>query len=252
MIEFIIGLFVFVFLFQSILGPILVRFTQWAKKYPAISAIESGMVPQSILEKIQAHSNGLEAIGFKTIGFFSISDFIPNVQGTFVLSLNSKDKTWAMVPVLECKGMEACYVEFCTEFSDDTEICTNNSDQLQAFIKTPDKKVFQFPKVVTVEMLYKVHDYLKYKHYKNRTVVLNGVGSEVRYLQSSLTKDFIKQSELGYYYFDSNDEKFRPTWKGSILMTWKLMFPMSLIQKMFIYLKSKGIMEEVRLLIRDH
>jgi hypothetical protein len=88
-------------------------------------------------------------------------DFMPNVNGTVALLLNEKYKTWAMVPVLKSKAMEICYVELCTEFSGQNELCTNNSTQLQAFIKTPAEKMLQFPKMKDLKILFKLHGHLK-------------------------------------------------------------------------------------------
>ncbi len=244
MLEFLLTLLVIFFLSQVLLGPVLVRYMQWARTDPEILPVLPNELAQPRMDKVAAYRKELEALGFDFIGYYDIPDLMPNVQVTFALLQNATLKIWAMVPVLRSKALEVCYVEFSTEFSDREELCTNNSSQLQAFIRTPGKKMFQFPKVNDPGTLLKLHHYLSGIHFRNKTVVMVGRDNALKYLKASITRDFIVQAELGFYYLDKDGEKFRPSWKGAILMTWKLVFPVNIIRKIWLNAKAKKIMKE--------
>lgn len=211
---------------------------------PRVEAIDLSSMPESIAEKIGSYCIKLENLDFKRVGYFELPDFMPNVLCRLSLLLNAVDKTWAMVAVLKSKHQEICYVEFCTEFFDGMEICTSNSSQLQGFIKTPCKKVFQFPMLIkNIDALYEAHNYLKNLHFGNKNITINGIGKERKYLESNLTKDFAQQAELGFYYLNCENTKYRPTWKGAILMTWKQIWPIGLIQRIILRKKAERILQ---------
>lgn len=245
MLEFFLALLVIFFLFQALFGPVLVKFTQWVRTDPEISAVPPDELPPSCLEKISVYRKELEALGFVFTGYYDIADLMPNVRVSFALLRNTKRKTWAMVPVLKSKPLEDCYVEFSTEFSDGEELCTNNSSQLSAFIKTPGKKIFQFPKVGDPGTLIELHDCLQDAHFRNKRVVMVGEDNALRYLKANITRDFIQQAELGFYYLDKDGEKFRLSWKGAVLMTWMLIFPINIIRKIWLHVTSKKMMTEM-------
>ena len=245
MTEIIVSIAVLLFLLQAIAGPLLVRLGVYARNRPEIVPIDPGRIPQPVADTMLGYCRGLEHIGFAVIGFFDLPDFMPNAHTTFALFLNDGDKTWAIVAAVQSKVAGTCYMEFCTEFRDATELCTNNSKELQGFVKTPGKSMFQFPAVSDASLLYQAHTYLRNAHFGNRTVALNGVGEEVKYLETALTKDLVKQAELGYYYLNRSGTKFRPTLKGAALMTWRLMWPIGTIRKILQRHAARGILKEV-------
>jgi len=45
----------------------------------------------------------------------------------------------------------------------------------------------------------------------------------------SMTADFDRQVKAGRFYLNDRANVYRPTWKGTCLMTWKFLFPVSVI-----------------------
>ncbi len=235
-----------IILTQALLGPFLVRFTAWARRKPNITPTTLAGLPESVAERIMHSCAEVESLGFRTVGLFAAPDWIPKVYVRFVLLVKPEDKTWAMVTVITSASiLRTHHVEFCTEFSDETELCTNNAPQLPSFAELPYKQVSRFPKLKDVRRLYDAHIHLKATRFGNKTPILNGVGEEVQYMESALTKDFERQADAGYYYLQTGEEKFFPTWKGAVLMTWKIMWPVGAVRRILIRMKANSILQEM-------
>lgn len=124
------------------------------------------------------------------------------------------------------------HVEFCTEFSDGGEICTNNSSELSALKKLSEKQIFQFPDVRGADLLYRIHCEMVRRHAPEAQKSLPAPGQEVAHLRASWTKDLERQADVGYMQLDAAGGVYRPTLPGAFLMTWKLLPPVSWIRRL--------------------
>jgi hypothetical protein len=244
--ELILVIAVVVLLVQAIMGPVLVRFNIWGRKNPEIKVVDFDEMESYIADKINAYCIELEKLGFEAIELFCLPDLMSNPVGPFAILLNEQGKTWAMVVFMKSDTAGTFHIEFCTEFFDESELCTNNSTQLTSFAKAYRKEVFQFPKQDDIGLMYAAHKHLINTHFGGRSAVLNGVGNEQEYLEASFIKDFVKQAELGYYYLDRSGTKYRPTLKGAILMTWKLIWPIGAFRKLLRSINAQNILREIR------
>jgi hypothetical protein len=46
-----------------------------------------------------------------------------------------------------------------------------------------------------------------------------------------MARDNVHQARAGYWYLDPRDGRYRPTWRGAALMTWKLAWPVGAIRR---------------------
>jgi hypothetical protein len=117
------------------------------------------------------------------------------------------------------------YLEFATDFSSGRCINSNNSNNPNVFKIDPENIIFKFPGLQDSRLLYQAHRRLLMLHAPREKSVLPSEGMEIPHLSSSIKKSFDKQVEYGYYYQDGETGDYRPTWKGAILMTVRVAWP---------------------------
>ena len=65
------------------------------------------------------------------------------------------------------------------------------------------------------------------------------------FLRKSQLKEQAKYSESGYYYHDEEHRVYRLTWRGAILMSWKLLWPIKQIRAILGRVKAARLLREV-------
>jgi hypothetical protein len=118
---------------------------------PEFLSIAPGGYPVGALEFFNLNTSDLEREGFSLVGDAVQSGFVPNVTTYIRLLVNRSAGdaamcAWAETKVRDTKKTHK-YVEFCTEFSSNIEINTNNSKTPPAFKNIPEKRILQFPQI---------------------------------------------------------------------------------------------------------
>jgi len=229
-------LFLFILLtLPYTLAPIIVRFRTSHPASPEFEPVGTGQLPPDVAHNFYRFIYAMSADGFLLVGYFRQLAYMPGVG--FFLALLKNPATSDMVYMIEMFAnngitpMRAAQVEFCTDFSDGTEISTNNGQQPSIHKVNSEMKIFRFPDVFNPNLLYRIHRRLCANLAPGVEPVLPTDGMEVFRLSYGTVKEIKKQAEFGYYYLDEQKGVFRPTWKGAYLMTWRLAWPVSSIIK---------------------
>jgi hypothetical protein len=125
---------------------------------------------------------------------------------------------------------QSCLTEFSTEFANSPEINTNNSKVLSVFDNSNFKITSVVPGLENPSLLYKVHKSITSasRDEINELPLPERVAEE---LERDFDKTFRRQSEAGYFYKDESTATYRPTAKGALIMSWKLLWPVGPIRK---------------------
>lgn len=122
------------------------------------------------------------------------------------------------------------YVEFCSSYDNDLEVNTNNSTQSTVFCRLPERQNHSLPTIVDPAVLYAIHRNFTSGIAASRKPLPAGpIEGEV---QQEWGRVLRRQAEVGYFKYDESDQTFRPTAKGAILMSWKLIWPVGAIRRM--------------------
>jgi hypothetical protein len=225
-IDIIFGALIFI---PFVVVPIVVLFIFRMPARPEFSSIAPGGYPVGVLDFFNQNSSALEREGFSMVGDAVQTGFLPNVTTYIRLMVNrqagdSAMCAWAETKVGDTKKTHK-YVEFCTEFSSNKEVNTNNSSTPPAFKNIPEKLLFQFPQIHDVHQLYEIHN-RETANFTDRFTrkVLPPQGREIEHLSTSMTKDLDRQVRTGYLFFDRSANVYRPTFKGAFLMTMNSIF----------------------------
>src|SRR5262249_19873710 len=130
------------------------------------------------------------------------------------------------------RSLRKTQVEFCSELTSGLELNTNNGDGVGCDAPHPSKQVFAFPGVDDVERLYRLHWRLAQEAALGDAVRRPAAGAELDELVRGWEHDNARQAGLGYWYLDADGARYRPTWKGALLMTWKLAWPVGALRRL--------------------
>ncbi len=121
------------------------------------------------------------------------------------------------------------YTEFTSCFANSLEVNTNNSSTPRVFGITPDKQVTSLPGVVNASQIYAVHRYLT-ASIPDEMEPLPSADRIAQRFSVDWSRTLRTQTELGYMFRDTATSTYRPTPKGALLMTWKMLWPVKPIR----------------------
>ena len=219
-------------LWRYILGPFVIWRKGRIQPVVTFDTLEAHELPSKILQVFESQVTALKHEGFSLVAYLRKSDRVT----TFLALMANHDSgdVAVLIDITAGAGAESVHtssVEFGTEYTDGLEILTNSSSQVSVFRKTRARLVFKFPEVRDPRALYAIHRRLLAAHRSRSNVVLAVEGGEIQELARSIERDVARQESHGYYYLDPVAAVYRPTFKGAVLMTWRVAWPGSVIRR---------------------
>ncbi len=236
---------------QYFIGPIAIYFTHYQLANPQFIPIEIEDARRQLPASYYEHIDTLQALGFSPVAHLYSKGQVNSTTLFLTLFMNSTQGDAAMVTQIECQigtspRTSVHYTEFYTEFADGCELNTNNSHLPSAYSPILGKEIYRMRKVKDPQTLYRIHRYLLGE--KTRAIsILPPVGEVVTELCRSMQIDLNKQVEAGYFYLDMVSQKYRPTWKGAILITWKLVWPIGMIRTFIENRRNERLIKQINL-----
>ncbi len=124
------------------------------------------------------------------------------------------------------------YLEFTAQLRNGTQIDTRNSRHLTRTPPFREKKVYPFPQITNPRQLLKLHRRLVERFAPHEEAVLPPRGEELEAMRQGVIRDLQRMRRMGYLIHDEMENVYRPTWKGAILMTLRIIWPISTFRRM--------------------
>ncbi len=140
----------------------------------------------------------------------------------------------------------ACYVECFTKFVGGGTLLVNNNTQPTVFGRVAHKRVECFPQVRDPARIVAIHRALVHRS-PEHTLPIDGMGEPVGFLIGATVRELEQQVGTGYLWLDRPAQVYRPTWKGALLMSWKLLPPMSQIRAVIARRRAAARLRELGL-----
>lgn len=222
-------------LLPFILGPVLVKTTQRLPAKPRFEHIDPNEgLSSEVYELFKASLGPMQEIGFTEQVFLRQDEQMPGQTVNLCALTNPQTHDMGMVvhmmqQVEAGKPIKVPYVEYFTRYEDETSVTTNNNDEIMPFPKQEGRRTTQVPEIKDPKRVHEIHRVLMGvdQHGPIKPAPMAD-GLEATVIES-MVKEFETQIGTGYLVLDPGGECFRPTWKGAILMTWKLCWPVSAI-----------------------
>jgi hypothetical protein len=192
----------------------------------------------------------LTPVGFTTAAHIWITNEAPRSIMFLSLFENPAARVRAMLITIYTGSGKALrrqtVLAFSTELTDGSEVATNNTATLSSTPACPTRTIVNLPAVRDPAELFQIH-----------TAVLDQVGAMVA-RRLPLNGDPVDRQrqytrreqerfvEAGYLYPEMEGAYYRATWKGAVLMAWKLLWPVSAIRQARLRQRSQALLRACR------
>jgi hypothetical protein len=207
-------------LLPFVVGPVRMRARQWQAADPAYAPDDGARLPPAVGRVAAA----VRALGFRDRGTWR-HDGSAQATGWAVLLEHPRAGDVAKVlVVLTRRGRVSVTLAFQTRFAGGAQVVTSNSRVVAGFPPPPEVTSAWLPEVRNPPALYRVHERLRDAVGGTRGRI--GVGPDpAGYLREGSARSQAAWVAAGYYRPDAARGVVRPTWKGAVLVTWRLTWP---------------------------
>ena len=247
-----IGVSVALLLLPYYLGPVLVHATQRQSLQPTFEPYDPALhrAPESIATGILEASESLRSVGFQHVGDVFQKGHTPGMVTRVVLleKLSTGQQAICVGMYLDAEQTKtvANHVEIGCPFSGERSLLVNNSPVIGVYARVAGKTVEQFPAVRDAARLALIHEKLIDRTRGDATIERRDTTKPVpQYLSGMMVKEMEQQIPLGYLRLDRAANAYRPTWKGAVLMCWKLLPPVSTIRQALVRRRAAALLAEL-------
>ncbi|HET8577520.1 MAG TPA: hypothetical protein VFO18_10505 [Methylomirabilota bacterium] len=232
------------------LGPIAVRLATRHPAQPTFEPYDASRhrVPDWALAFADHMAAALGRVGFASAARFVESTWARHVTSFVTVLLNVQSRDAAMVAAIYTTQAPTArrvgYAEFTAKLADGRRLVTNNNATPSVYPPVPSKVVTQVPLVSDPARLHRVHEALVGR-VGSAKEPLPADADMVGRLSDAMTRTMQEQIETGYMYFDADARVYRPTWKGAVLMSWKLLPPFREIRRRRLTRRAQRLLDEL-------
>ena len=235
-----------------VLGPILIRRTCRLRREVAFQSFDPDdpETPAVVKEGIAETDRALAGEGFTPRAHLLTENESPHGLAFLTLFENRPARVLARLLTLYTGRGKALkrrtLLVFSTEFADGTEIATNNSRVLSNSPPCPWRTIVNVPDVQDARELYRIHTDVV-AHLAPRSQPCDPVqGDPVGCQQAYTNRERARFVECGYMYLDPDADCYRATWKGAVLMAWKLIWPVSAVRRARLRRRTEALLRACR------
>jgi len=186
--------------------------------------------PGEIAERLQSLMPQLKNLGFEFLGCYDLGELGAHTDTIVALFCHPSTNDFANLTLSSASRLSDCYVEFSTEFTSGMRLETNNNGILPLTPDPKDTLVFRFPEVKEARALYGLHRQLIEKHAAGAWARPDVKGQEILRLVRTAENYGPRHAEMGYMKLVQGSGNYRLTWKGAMLMSWKGLWPASMVR----------------------
>jgi len=207
---------------------------------PEIGRLESGgsLPTAAVASYFGAMHVALDKLAFRSVSQLIVRDRLTRMTSYVAVYFSESTCDTAVVAAIargdrgDKVNVQTQYVEFVTRLGSESLalIQTNNTDGTQAFVQWPHERTIRMPHIVEPAALYRIHQTALSRFAPNVPRInrlLDEYGGDIeRYFRDVVIRETLQhQALLGCLYHDESTNCYRPTMKGALLMTLKLIWP---------------------------
>ncbi len=204
-------------------------------------------LPTEVEGYILPRISQMQTLSFECIGCYDCGVLASNTQSFIAYFCNRATNDFANVSVAISPQKLASYFEFSTRFGNGLGLETNTNSVLPLTPDNAEVRVFRFPEIEEPRALYQLHKSLVEKYANGQWAQGEPKGHEIERLVRVLENYGPRLEKMGYMYLAPDGETYRLTWKGAILMTWRGLWPTSLVRRAIHWYRMRLVLESLRL-----
>jgi hypothetical protein len=220
--------------FPIIVGPFFIKKSHWVSLNAVLMPTSPEFLNPSDKEFIEKARIEFEALGFEFVGCIRLApDYMPSMSSCLGLFRNDRNMTMGVAYIIKhAAGKEIRYFELNNIYSNRCVINTTNASMMGAF-KDSKRIHYRYPAITSIRRLQEINNWIISHDQRTGTLVGIEKGKEIDIIRESLEGELRQQAEYGYYFIDTANARYRPTWKGAFILTEKNVFPFKNILEFF-------------------
>jgi hypothetical protein len=196
-------------------------------------AVSVDVLPKEVAWYIVPQVPQMQTLGFDLLDCYDFGRLTSNTRRYVAYFVNRSTNDFANVTVATSPQKIAAYFEFSTRFASGLTLETNTNRVLPLTPDDPGTRVFRFPDIEEPQALYRLHLRLIQKHAAGQWAQGEPKGQELERLVNVVENYGPRHATIGYMVLAKNGHTYRLTWKGALLMTWRGLWPTSLVRKVW-------------------
>jgi len=226
-----------------VIGPIVVRFTLRFSASCRPSEVFLEDLPPKVAAAFRHRMPELKSLGFVHLGSYDCGSLTPETRNYLAYFANRKANDFASVCVLVTPKKTVSYLEFSTSFTNGFNLETNTNATVPLTPESPAHRVWRFPKIGNAEELYQLHHRLLQKYAPGLWPLETSSGQELDRYVRVIENYGPRHAQIGYMRLSEGGEWYELTWKGACLMTWRGLWPTSMICRL---LQRRAMQDELK------
>ena len=209
--------------------PVVVKFSQSLRAVENYETIGRHQLPPEALGFMDRRVWELQSMGFVPVALVRDAGTTPRVTMYLVLFTNPATGDTASAAFTIGTGivtLRTTVVGFDTTYPNGFAVETGNFADAGAYPPDPNRNRMHVPGVDSLPVLFELHRRRRQRHGPPGAAgVLPPPGRELETVIAESQREKERLGTSGYYSLDAAAGKYRPTWKGAYLMTWRLSVP---------------------------
>jgi len=214
-----------------VLGPIAVHWTFRFAGHCQPNRLRLDELPTPIERLFRSKMSEIQELGFEMLGSYDCGALASNTRSYVAYFCDRRNNDFANISAVLTPRGAAGYIEFSTRFSNGQWIETNTNRVLPLTPANPDVRVFRFPGIRDARTLLHTHRQLLEKYAPGLWAQGEPRGEEIQRLVRVIENYGPRHVRIGYMHPAEDGQSYKLTWKGAFLMTWRGLWPVSMIRK---------------------
>ncbi len=190
-------------------------------------------LPEAVAAQIVPRIAEMENLGFALVGCYDCGELAVQTKTFLAYFCNRATNDFANVTAMVSPRGVTSYFEFSTYFSNGRALETNNNRVLPLTPGNPDVRVFRFADIHNANALLQMHRRLLEKYAISQWPQGEPKGQEIQRWVRTVENYGPRHAKIGYMTATEGGQFYRLTWKGAFLLTWRGLWPASLLRKLY-------------------
>jgi len=226
-----------------VIGPIVVRFTLRFSASCRLNKVSLEDLPPEVAAVFRQRTPALKSLGFVPLGSYDCGSLTPETRSYLAYFANRNANDFASLCALVTPRKTVSYLEFSTSFANGFNLETNTNATAPLTPESPTHRVWRFPKIGNAEALYQLHRRLLQKYAPGLWPLETSSGQELDRYVRVIENYGPRHARIGYMRLSEDGQWYELTWKGACLMTWRRLWPTSMICRLLRQRAMQGELE---------
>ena len=213
---------------QWVLGPLIVKANTWITPKGDAAQKQLSELPENVAKVFSEASDELSSEGFAPAAYLDYGKRTDNTSLWAMLSCNRASGDMAVFSFLDTRAQKFVMVQtiaaFFTRCGEQDRTVSNRSDG-SLFSGQPNSRAVFFPAATDLRALYRVHRAWTQQEFGAAERILPPPGGEVAHYADLDRRALENLDKTGILFLDKKSGKYRTTWRGACVLTWKSAWP---------------------------